>query len=332
MARTRTQSSSISITRRGLLQYSAGAMAGLVGLPVFATPASQRRCIFINLVGGPSHLDTWDPKPNAPSEYRGPFKAIGTKVDGIQITELFPQMAQVMDRLTLIRSVYHDAAPIHETGLQLIQQGTHAPSTSRGLLLPGPIENTGVDISRGQHGLAVPRLPLSALLKPESPRLVEQYGTHEFGQSCLLARQAVEAGERLVVVNMFRTVYDSLSWDCHADGYSLNTTLNDYRDRIAPMFDGTFSTLIRDLADRGMLESTLVIAAGEFGRSPKINLRGGRDHWTGAWTIVMAGGGEPGGRVIGSTDRLGMEPSSYPMLASTIANTVKKWLGVSTVA
>jgi hypothetical protein len=331
MARFRTRSSSITVTRRGLLRYGAGAMAALAGTSVFALPApsSKLNCIFINLVGGPSHLDTWDPKPLAPSEYRGPFKAIGTNVAGIQISELFPKMASMMDQLTLIRSVYHDAAPIHETGHQLVQQGCltpagvikmHPMASRNGILLPGAIENTGVQLSHGQEGLRT----LSHSLRSND----EAYGDHEFGRSCLLARQAIEAGERFVAINMFRTVYDSLSWDCHADGYSLNVNLNDYRDKLAPMFDATFTTLIRDLKDRGLLDSTLIIATGEFGRSPKINLRGGRDHWTGAWTALMAGAGLRGGQVIGSTDRLGMEPSSRPVHASAIANTMLYALGM----
>lgn len=339
MARFRTRSSSITVTRRGLLRYGAGAMAALAGTTAFAHPApsSKLNCIFINLVGGPSHLDTWDPKPQAPSEYRGPFKAISTNVPGIQVSELFPRMAKMMDQLTLIRSVYHDAAPIHETGLQLIQQGRLTPDAAivqhplarnNGLLLPGCIENTGVQLSHGQEGLRSLNQPYSSLLSRESDKIREQYGHHEFGQSCLQARQAIEAGERFVAINMFRTVYDSLSWDCHADGYSLNVNLNDYRDKLAPMFDATFTALIRDLQDRGLLDSTLIIATGEFGRSPRINLRGGRDHWTSAWTALMAGGGLRGGQVIGSTDRLGMEPSSRPVHASAIANTMLYAMGM----
>ncbi|HMP15688.1 MAG TPA: DUF1501 domain-containing protein [Gemmatales bacterium] len=329
MARIRTLTGSISITRRSLLQYGTGVFLAWAGSSAWAARPDNRRCIFINLVGGPSHLDTWDPKPQAPSEYRGPFKAIATKVDGVQISELFPKMASRLDQMTLVRSVYHDAAPIHETGMQFLQQGSLCKfSSQNGLLLPGPIENTGVQLSHGQDGLVSPHHVNYQQTTLERASLREEYGLHTFGQSCLQARQAIEAGERFVVVKMFQNVYDCLSWDCHADGYSLNTKLSDYREKLAPMFDATFTTLLRDISQRGLLETTLVVAAGEFGRSPKINLRGGRDHWTGVWTVILAGAGFSNGKVIGSSDRLGMEPNSQPVHASAIANTVKSFLGV----
>lgn len=337
MASIRTRSSSITITRRGLLRLGAGSVAalGFGQVPVFAA-SREFRCIFLNLVGGPSHMDTWDPKPQAPLEYRGPFRDICTNVPGIHISEFFPRMARLADRYALVRSVYHNEAPIHETGQQLIQAGTIVQPQHIGhkmtknatpLLYPGTIANTGVQISHGQDRLLEAHGCLQQLDR-EPVKLRESYGHHEFGQSCLLARQAIEQGHRCVTVNMFRTVYDSLSWDCHADGGSLNMNLMDYRDRLAPMFDATYSTLLCDLESRGLLETTMVVATGEFGRSPKINLRGGRDHWTGVWTALFAGGGVRGGQVIGSSDRLGMEPVSRPVHASAIANTILHAAGV----
>lgn len=334
-------SSSSSLTRRSLLQLGAGSLVALTGARTFAMPLASReyRCIFLNLVGGPSQLDTWDPKPQAPSEYRGPFRAISTNVPGIQISELFPRMATMAHRYALVRSVYHDAAPIHETGQQLIQTGKLIPAescvphplsaSSKNLVLPGKMENTGVQLSHGQDGLS--DAGESFRHEVGSSKLQESYGQHEFGRACLQARAAIEQGHRLVTVNMFRTVYDTLSWDCHADGYSLNVNLQDYRNHVAPMFDNAYTALLTDLESRGLLETTLVIAAGEFGRSPKINLRGGRDHWADAWTVLLAGGGIQGGQVVGSTDRLGMKPTSRPVHASAIANTMLNRLGIQPV-
>jgi uncharacterized protein (DUF1501 family) len=121
---------------------------------------------------------------------------------------------------------------------------------------------------------------------------------------------------------MFNTVFDTLSWDCHADGGALGTTLLDYRDFVCPMFDFAFSALVLDLESRGLLGRTLIVATGEFGRSPKINWRGGRDHWTRVWTALFAGGGVRGGQVIGGSDRLGREPRDRPVHAGAIANTI----------
>lgn len=337
MASFRTRSSSISVTRRGLLQLGAGSLAAMswTGMPMLQAATKEFRCIFLHLVGGPSHLDTWDPKPDAPAEYRGPFHSIKTKVPGIAISELFPRMAQIADKYALVRSVYHDEAPIHETGQQLIQTGSCLASQlnlsrQNHLLIPGQIENTGVQLSHGQEFLTACRAGAFHALERESTLMREAYGQHEFGRSCLLARQAIERGQQFVTVNMFRSVYDSLSWDCHADGGSLNVNLMDYRNRLAPMFDATYSSLLLDLEARGLLDTTLVVAAGEFGRSPKINLRGGRDHWTGAWTVLFAGGGVQGGQVIGSTDRLGMAPVNHPVHASAIANTIQYAAGLRT--
>lgn len=340
MASIRTHSSSITINRRRLLQLGAGSLAAIswTGLPQLQAASKEFRCIFLHLVGGPSHLDTWDPKPEAPSEYRGPFKALKSNVPGIVLTELFPHMARMADQFALVRSVYHEEAPIHETGQQLIQTGdcnashkssaiAHRPSE---LLIPGFIENTGVQLSHGQEQLSTCKADAFHALDRETSKMREAYGQHEFGQSCLLARQAIERGQQFVTVNMFRTVYDSLSWDCHADGGSLNTNLMDYRNRLAPMFDATYTSLLNDLKSRGLLDTTLVVAAGEFGRSPKINLRGGRDHWTAAWTVLFAGGGVQGGQVIGSTDRLGMAPATRPVHASAIANTIQYAAGLRT--
>src|SRR5262249_3162639 len=126
-------------------------------------------------------------------------------------------------------------------------------------------------------------------LAAEPQALRDEYGRNSFGQSCLLARRLVEAGVRVVTVNMFQTVFNQITWDCH--GGAPFSTLDDYARVLLPDLDGAFAALIDDLDRRGRLESTLVVAAGEFGRTPRINSSAGRDHWPGVWSIAMAGGG-----------------------------------------
>jgi uncharacterized protein (DUF1501 family) len=155
-----------------------------------------------------------------------------------------------------------------------------------------------------------------------------RYGMNTFGQSCLAARRLIERGTRLATVNMFDTVFNTITWDCHADGGSLPTTLDDYRTSLCPMFDHAYTALLEDLGWRGMLDDTLVVAMGEFGRTPRINARGGRDHWPGCWTMLFAGGGIRGGQVIGSSDATGSAPVDRPVTPMEIAATVYHALGI----
>ncbi len=134
--------------------------------------------------------------------------------------------------------------------------------------------------------------------EPESMR--EKYGMNRFGQSCLLARRLIEAGVRFVTVNMFETVFDEITWDIH--GSKPFSPISCYRDLVGPMFDMAYSSLLEDLQDRRLLDNTMVVAMGEFGRTPKVNPAGGRDHWPQCWTILMAGGGIKGGQVVGASD------------------------------
>ena len=127
---------------------------------------------------------------------------------------------------------------------------------------------------------------------------------------------------------MFETVFDNLTWDCHADGGSLSTTLDDYRQTLCPMFDAAYTALLDDLHQRGMLQSTLVLAMGEFGRTPELNPRGGRDHWPGCWTVLFAGGGVRGGQVIGASDATAAEPRDRPVTPAELAATVYQSLGL----
>jgi uncharacterized protein (DUF1501 family) len=131
-----------------------------------------------------------------------------------------------------------------------------------------------------------------------------------------------------ITVNMYSTVFDAVSWDCHADGGALATDLRDYRDTVAPTFDTAFTALLSNLEDRGLLDETLVVAVGEFGRTPKLNANGGRDHWPGCWTAVVAGGGVQGGRVIGASDAIGAEPADRPVTCPELVATIYHALGI----
>jgi uncharacterized protein (DUF1501 family) len=336
------------LDRRDFLRTAGAAATAVLTAPAFARPAAHRRVILLLLTGGPSHLDTFDPKPAAPSEVRGPFRPIRTTVPGLHLSELLPLTAARAHRLAVIRSLHHDEAPIHETGLQLLQtgrlsRGNHeAPHFGAAVtrltgapwaLVPGPLGDTGVDVSHGQAagplGIACEPLPgcLSAA-GGESDGVAGRYGPTEFGRHCLLARRLIETTARCVTVNMFSTVYHTLSWDCHADGGLLPTTLTDYRDTVCPTFDRAFSALLDDLSDRGLLDTTLVLAVGEFGRTPYLNSRGGRDHWPGAWSALLAGGGVRGGQVIGATDALGGEPKDRPVTPAELTATVYHALGI----
>jgi uncharacterized protein (DUF1501 family) len=314
-------------TRRDFL----GACAALPVFTFRGETASDRRCIFLWLTGGPSHLDTFDPKPDAPAEIRGPFRPIATRVPGLRLTELLPHIADRADRIAFVRSMHHDEAPIHETGQQLMQtgrfcrEGEHphvgAVLSAMGLgpwtILPGPLGDTGVDLGHGQTA--------GTLGKSCEPQYCGRPG--RFLTNCLDAVQRIETGDRLVVVNSHTTLYDGDSWDCHADGGRLNTTIDDYRV-IAPLFDRAFAAVLDQLELRGLLDSTLVVAAGEFGRTLFINSRGGRDHWPGAWTVLLAGAGIRGGAVVGKTDKFGGEPVDRPVSPAEFVATIYHALGV----
>jgi hypothetical protein len=405
------------LTRRDFLRAGALAAGGLgLSLADLARLRSgvpgDTNCILLFLVGGPSHLDTWDLKPAAPDTVRGPFRPIRTNVPGVEIGEYFPQMAQRADRYALVRSVCHGAAPIHETGHQLMQtgylsragreyphfgaslsylRGPARPGLPPFVVLPGPIGSTGVSVGHGQTGgflgaghgpffldggaeapfgldparlcrrgalvdavdqaerrfeaagdgpgtdpardeafgrVFAPAAKKAFAIDAEPEAVRARYGGNTFGQSCLLARRLVEHGVRLVTVNMFDTVFDRVTWDCHADGGSLASDLDDYKETLCPMFDRAYSALLDDLAQRGLLASTLVVAMGEFGRTPLLNPRGGRDHWPGCWTVLFAGAGVRGGQVVGASDRTGAEPRDRPVSPAQLAATVYRGLGI----
>ena len=349
-------------TRRDFLKATAASAAGLlVAGETSAAPESigtAKSCIFINLIGGPSHLDTFDPKPDAPSEVRGPFRPIRTKVPGLHLSELFPKLAAMADKFSLIRSMNHAAPPIHEAGLQLLntghlfRDGPEWPSVGavmsylkrresgqeyRHHLIPCREVNTGIKIDQGfgpAHLLtrnevwtrAGNRSLISEDFHPE-------FGCNRFGEDCWWAYLFSQYPDvPFTTVNMYTTVFDEISWDCHADRGSLCTTLLDYRNSVAPTFDSAFTGLLAHLERTGRLESTLVVATGEFGRTPKLNANGGRDHWAGCWTALVAGGGVQGGRVIGSSDAIGSEPKDRPVTPQELVSTIYHALGVAPTA
>jgi hypothetical protein len=412
-------------TRRDFLHAGSVATLGLT-LPGWlslktrgATNDLDVNCIMLFLVGGPSQIDTWDPKPKAPAEVRGPFKPIDTRVPGIQISEIFPKTAQHTDKFSLVRSVYHTATAVHDTGHQMMQTGRlftggiehpHAGCVlaylkgQRGeapahVLMPRPIGRTGGNLPHGQSAGYLgkqydpfvlnadpsdPKFKVPDLLPPEyvsairarrrqnlraavdgsmaafeqsaqakqldesfqlafrlmsSPQareafaldkepaaVRERYGRTRFGQSCLLARRLIERGVRFVTVNMFETVFDEITWDIH--GSRPFTDIAEMARLVAPNFDQAFSALLEDLGQRGLLKTTIVTAMGEFGRTPKINPAGGRDHHPGVWTILMGGGPIQGGRVVGESDELGYIPKTRPITPGEVAATIYQGLGL----
>jgi hypothetical protein len=389
------------IRRRDFLRVG-GFGLGSLGLSLRELEASStggmrddRAVILLLLVGGPSQLETWDPKPDAPSEVRGPFGSIATRVPGVRISEHLPALAARTNQFAIIRSLHHDSAPIHETGLQLLQTGRlcrleeDAPQfgalagrllgTRRGMppsaVLPGPIESTGVNISHGQGagwlgpwhepfrldddpasprfdaGKALdrarrwldrtgePPAPLASLdrllrrarsafdLAGERDEVRRRYGWDTFSQSCLLARRLVERGVRVVTVNMFETVFNKVTWDCH--GSAPFSTLGDYRRELLPSLDRAVSALLDDLRDRRLLDSTLVVATGEFGRTPRLNTSGGRDHWPGVWSALVAGGGVRGGQVVGASDNQAAAPARCPVRPQELLATMYQHLGLA---
>jgi uncharacterized protein (DUF1501 family) len=163
-------------------------------------------------------------------------------------------------------------------------------------------------------------------IEEESGALRDNYGRHKFGQSVLMARRLVEAGVRLVQVNWPREgaaeVKGSPLWDTHSNNAGR------VRDVLCPQFDRTFATFIADMKSRGLLDETLVVVMGEFGRTPKINARGGRDHWGPCFSVALAGAGTGGGRVIGSSDRIGAFPRERPVRPPDLAATIFYLLGI----
>lgn len=416
------------VTRRDFLQ--AGAL-GAIGLSLPDLLAAQaqgavdpkqddRSVIMIFNLGAPSQLDTWDPKPEAPTEIRGPFQPIKTNSPGLEISEIFPGMAKHADKFSLVRSCFHTAAAVHDTGHQMMQTGRlftggintpHAGCVLaylRGrktdlpahVVLPEPMGRTGGNLPHGQDAgfLGKAYDPFALMADPSQPnfkvpdmlppaqigearlnrrrrmraivddtvknfeasdnaqlldsnfqaafRLMtsvqareafdlskepqqvrERYGMNRFGQCCLLARRLIEAGVRFVTVNTFITVFNEITWDIH--GSKPFTSIEGMRDIVVPMYDQAYSALLEDLSQRGMLGNTLVCNLQEFGRTPRVNPAGGRDHWPQCWTVHFAGGGVQGGRVVGRSDPIGGVPAERPVEPAEVVATIYRSLGLN---
>jgi hypothetical protein len=162
-------------------------------------------------------------------------------------------------------------------------------------------------------------------LTKEPKEVRERYGMNRFGQCCLLARRLIEAGVRFVTINTFLTVFDEITWDIH--GSKPFTSIAGMKNIVCPMYDQAYGTLIHDLSDRGLLDRTLVANVAEFGRTPRVNPAGGRDHWPQCFTVYFAGGGVKGGRVVGASDPIGGVPAERPVLPGDVVATIFYSLG-----
>jgi hypothetical protein len=163
-------------------------------------------------------------------------------------------------------------------------------------------------------------------LDQEPEALRDRYGRNRFGQCLLLARRLIERGVRFVTVNTFLTVFNEITWDIH--GSVPFTSIEGMKKTVAPLFDQGVSALLEDLEQRGLLESTVVPVLGEFGRTPKVNPAGGRDHWPQVWTVWFAGGGIVGGRVVGQSDEIGGFPLDRPTTTAEVVATIYRSLGI----
>jgi uncharacterized protein (DUF1501 family) len=418
------------LTRRAFVQLGASvpAVLGVAGLPSTVEAAIKGRArsvIFVWLWGAPSHLDTLDPKPDAPSDVRGPFATIETRTPGMRFTELLPRLAGCSDLYSVIRS-HKTFAPGHPdagtwglTGFAENPAPTHPNfgsivarhRGSRGSLPPFVMVGRGIPrdvvrivdgwgggrlggsvdpfmISCSAEGRAeIPSLKLLDDLTPtrladrrqlldtldtaqrkldgaaealgdvewsqnfrrayglltqpqardafdlsrESESTREQYGFTGFGQSCLLARRLVETGVPYVQVNWSEYVEAmtpncDFGWDTHIYNFEL------LQDRHCPIFDRAMSTLLGDLKQRGLLDSTLVVAMGEFGRTPKISKRAARDHWPNCYSSMWAGAGVVGGRVIGASDAQARDPVTNPITPVMVGATIAEFAGMDTQA
>jgi hypothetical protein len=365
-----------AVSRRDFLRVGG---LGVMGLSVAEQAALARSraasdaksCIFVLMTGGASQFETFDPKPEAPSDIRGPMRAITTAIPGVILSESLPRLAERADRYALVRSFYHDAAPVHETGQQLLQTGRMVRKDVRSpsfgsliaqrlgarnhvapyVILPRLLEETGVSNQHGQlagnlghsfdplvwddsaddvtyRRVSSGEAPVSHLFAEETELARRMYGESRFGYLCLQARKLVERGVRCVTVNLFDTLENQLTWDCHGLAPWAPATLFDYRDALCPQFDQAFAGLLDDLSQRGMLDDTLVIAVGEMGRTPRVNAYGGRDHWTGCWSGIVAGCGTLGGTVVGATDAHGTEPVDRPVHPGELTATIFDRLGI----
>jgi hypothetical protein len=409
------------VSRRAFLRASLGIPATW-GLPSFgnlvaAEGAKAKSILVVWLWGGPSHIDTFDPKPNAPQEYRGPFAPIQTRTPGLYFSELLPRLAAQSHHFSVVRSHVNfsgDHLIAGSIGLTGADEGPagHPPNFGSIVARQRPADRlpTFVSLANGAIGdgrgpmkgsgggtfgqaydpfmvscspegrVEIPALRLLDGLSPgrltdrtvllseldrvhreverqphqqwdkihqrahallnssdaqqafdlsrEPVRTREAYGHTAFGQSCLLGRRLIEAGVPYVQVNWSRFVevlfqFSDYGWDTHTENFEL---LADWH---GPILDRVLSTLLNDLAERGLLESTLVVALGEFGRTPRINEIGSRDHWPQCYSSIWAGGGVVPGRIVGASDRYAEFPASDPITPATVGATMLELSGIS---
>jgi Protein of unknown function (DUF1501) len=401
------------VTRRDIVRLGALTALGLTAgnwatlrAAGGTTSSKARRCILIWLDGGPSHIETFDPKPEAPSEVRGPFASIGTALPGVRVTEVLPEMARRLDKVTLLRAV---TSPLGEhnlashyllTGYQpspaltypsfgavVSHLGSGHDTLPPYVAIPdvNPMGGEGylpvschpfavggdparsdfrvrdLDLYPGVTGLRMARRRafLDALdrvdraidrttgplnpefeqayrlvtspgarqafdLNAERPGVRERYGRKTLGQALLLSRRLIERGVPFVTVT-------DRGWDTHdnlvtrlKEGFTGATVFQG----LVPTLDRALSALLDDLADRGLLDETLVVVMGEFGRTPKLNTAGGRDHWPRVFSVALAGGGVRGGHVIGASDSTGEGPADGPVTPADLASTIYTLLGI----
>lgn len=361
-------------------------------------------CILIWLDGGPSHLETFDLKPDAPQEVRGPFRPIATNVPGISISEYMPETAKLMDKIALVRSMtstlgehnfashymltgYKPTPALVYPGISSVVthldrggaaipsnvalqrpnamsgpgylSGNHSPFVVQGdpskpdfrvqdLISPSELSDMrlgrrrrlrdavddfarGYELSAQQNSssydqaydlIASPQARQAFELENESVATRTRYGRHTLGQSCLMARRLIEAGSKFVTIT-------DRGWDTHEELFTrLKEGYTGGSVGKIPKLDSAYSSLIADLSDRGLLDTTMVIVMGEFGRTPKLNPRGGRDHWPRAFSVALAGGGIRGGQVVGKSDAHGERPADRPVTPADLARTIYAQIGI----
>jgi hypothetical protein len=226
-----------------------------------------------------------------------------------QVPDLLPpkQIGEArLDRRRRLRQIVEETAKSFETSEGAQQLDNNFEAAYR--LMTSPQAREAFDLSK------------------EPKKIREKYGMNRFGQCCLLARRLIESGVRFVTVNTFLTVFDEITWDIH--GSKPFTSIEGMKNIVAPMYDQAYGALLEDLVDRGLLANTLVCNLAEFGRTPRVNPAGGRDHWPQCWSVYFAGGGVQGGRVVGASDEIGGYPAERPADPAQVVATIYRSLGL----